>query len=217
LSCRHQPDRWHSTLFPPFFVAGAIFSGFAMALALGIPMRSTLHLQSYITDRHLANMAKVMLAVGLFVDYSYCAEIFTSFYGMDRYEVAVTLNRRVGAYAWVFWGTITCNVLSIQLLWFARVRESARALLAISLAVLVGMWLERFMLIVTTLYRDFIPANWGMFYPTFWDIAFLAGSGGLFLLLYLTFVRLLPVLSMFELRKLVGRRDSEATRRTAPI
>jgi molybdopterin-containing oxidoreductase family membrane subunit len=121
---------------------------------------------------------------------------------MDRYELAVTFNRLFGAYAWVFWSTMFCNVLQIQLLWSARIRASPVALFAISLGVLIGMWLERFMLIVTSLYRDFLPSAWGMFYPTFWDIAFLVGSLGLFLLLYLLFVRLAPVMSMFELRRL---------------
>ncbi|HEY1725476.1 MAG TPA: NrfD/PsrC family molybdoenzyme membrane anchor subunit [Steroidobacteraceae bacterium] len=193
---------WHSTVFPPFFVAGALFSGFAMVLLLGIPMRACLKLQNYITELHLANMAKMMLAVGLVVDYSYLAEIFSAFYSMDRYELAVTFNRLFGAYAWVFWSTMFCNVLQIQLLWSARIRASPVALFAISLGVLIGMWLERFMLIVTSLYRDFLPSAWGMFYPTFWDIAFLVGSLGLFLLLYLLFVRLAPVMSMFELRRL---------------
>jgi Ni/Fe-hydrogenase subunit HybB-like protein len=192
---------WHSTIFPPFFVAGALFSGFAMVLVLGIPMRRYLHLQDFITARHLANMAKMMLAAGLVVDYSYVCEIFTAFYSMDRYELAMTLNRLGGAYAWVFWGTILCNVLQIQLLWFASIRRSPRALFLISVVVLIGMWLERFMLIVTSLYRDYVPSSWGMFYPTFWDIAFLLGSLGLFFVLYLAFVRVAPVVSMFEVRK----------------
>jgi len=199
---------WHSSIFPPFFVAGALFSGFAMVLVLGIPMRRALGLQPYITGRHLDNLAKVMLAVGLVVDYSYLTEIFMAFYSMDRYEIAVTLHRMQGAYAWVFWGTIVCNVIAIQFLWSVRCRRSEAALFVISLLVLVGMWLERFMLIVTSLYQDFVPSSWGMFYPTFWDIAFLAGSIGLFFLLFLLFVRLLPVVSMFELRKLVRTQDA---------
>ncbi|HEX4050114.1 MAG TPA: NrfD/PsrC family molybdoenzyme membrane anchor subunit [Steroidobacteraceae bacterium] len=202
---------WHSTIFPPFFVAGALFSGFAMVLALGIPMRKWFHLEAYITERHLVNMAKMMLAAGLVVDYSYLAEIFNAFYSMDRYEIATTMNRIFGAYAWVFWGTILFNVLQIQLLWIPRVRANRAALLVISLGVLVGMWLERFMLIVTSLYRDFVPSSWGMFYPTFWDIAFLVGSVGLFFVLYLLFVRLGPVMSMFELRKLVRKRTAESS------
>jgi molybdopterin-containing oxidoreductase family membrane subunit len=196
---------WHSSIFPPFFVAGALFSGFAMVLVLGIPLRHWFGLQDFITERHLDNMAKMMLAAGLFLDYSYLAEIFTSFYSMDRYEVAVTMNRLAGAYAWVFWTIVSCNVVTIQALWFPRVRRSHLALFIISLVVLVGMWLERFMLIVTSLYQDFLPSSWGMFYPTFWDIAFLVGSIGLFFLLFTLFVRLLPILSMFELRKLIHR------------
>lgn len=201
---------WHSTIFPPFFVAGALFSGFAMVLALAIPMRRWLALEAYVTGRHLANMAKMLLAVGLVVDYSYLCEFFSAFYSMDRFEMALALHRVSGAYAPVFWGTILCNALLIQLLWWRRVRASPGALFAISIGVLVGMWLERFMLIVTTLYRDFLPSSWGMFYPTLWDFAFLAGSLGLFLLLYLLFVRFLPIVSMFELRTLRARRADSA-------
>lgn len=206
---------WHSTIFPPFFVAGALFSGFAMVLVLGIPMRRWFQLEAYITQRHLDNMAKMMLAVGLIVDYSYICEIFTAFYSMDRYEIRLVTNRLFGAYAWVFWGTILFNALQIQLLWSARIRANAAALFLISLGVLVGMWLERFMLLVTSLYQDFLPSSWGMFYPTFWDIAFLFGSLGLFFVLYLLFVRLGPVVSMFELRKLVHKREVAAAHREA--
>lgn len=197
---------WHSTIFPPFFIAGALFSGFAMVLALGIPMRKWLGLQSYITERHLDNMAKMTLAVGLWVDYSYVAEIFTAFYSRDPYELAMVMHRFTGAYAWVYWGTILFNVVQIQLLWFERVRRNHAALFLISLGVLVGMWLERFMFIVTSLYEDYVPSAWGMFYPTFWDIAFLLGSLGLFFLGYLLCVRAVPMVSMFELRKLVHKR-----------
>jgi molybdopterin-containing oxidoreductase family membrane subunit len=198
---------WHSTIFPPFFVGGALFSGFAMVLVLGIPLRRFYGLGDYITQRHIDNLARLMLAAGLFVDYSYLAEIFTAFYSGDRYEIALTLQRLTGAYAWVFWTTIACNVVAIQALWFARVRASHVALFAIALLVLVGMWFERFLLIVSSLYRDFLPSSWGMFYPTFWDLGFLFGSIGLFFMLFLLFVRLLPLLSMTELRKLVARRQ----------
>lgn len=201
---------WHSTIFPPFFVAGALFSGFAMVLTLGIPIRRWFGLQAYLTDRHIVNMAKMMLVAGLFVDYSYFSEIFTAFYSEDRYEVAMTLHRMFGPYAWVFWGTILFNVTQIQLLWFPRVRRCHACVFVISLGVLLGMWLERFMLIVTSLYEDFVPSAWGMFYPTFWDIAFLAGSVGLFFVLFLLFARLLPVLSMSELRALAHKRDRAA-------
>ena len=125
---------------------------------------------------------------------------------MERYDVALMLNRIFGPYAWVFWGTILCNVVLIQLLWFPRLRAHHTVLFLISLGVLVGMWLERFMLIVSSLHRDFLPSSWGMFYPTLWDFAFLVGSLGLFFVLFLLFVRLLPVVSMFELRRLLQRR-----------
>jgi Ni/Fe-hydrogenase subunit HybB-like protein len=199
---------WHSTIFPPFFVAGALFSGFAMVLVLGIPLRRYYGLGDFITERHIDNLAKMLLAAGLFVDYSYLSEIFTAFYGGDRYEIALTLQRFTGAYAWVFWTTIACNVLAIQALWWPRVRRHHGWLFVIGLLVLIGMWFERFMLIVSSLYRDFLPSSWGMFYPTLWDLAFLFGSIGLFFVLFLLFVRWLPLVSMFELRKLVHRRGS---------
>lgn len=196
---------WHSTIFPPFFVAGALFSGFAMVLVLGIPLRRFYGLGDFITERHIDNLAKMLLAAGLFVDYSYLSEIFTAFYGGDRYEIALTMQRFTGAYAWVFWTTIACNVVAIQALWWPRVRRHHGVLFALGVVVLVGMWFERFMLIVSSLYRDFLPSSWGMFYPTLWDLAFLFGSIGLFFVLFLLFVRWLPLISMFELRKLVHR------------
>jgi Ni/Fe-hydrogenase subunit HybB-like protein len=196
---------WHSTIFPPFFVAGALFSGFAMVLVLGIPLRRFYGLGDFITERHIDNLAKMLLAAGLFVDYSYLSEIFTAFYGGDRYEIALTMQRFTGAYAWVFWTTIACNVVAIQALWWPRVRRHHGVLFALGIVVLVGMWFERFMLIVSSLYRDFLPSSWGMFYPTLWDLAFLFGSIGLFFVLFLLFVRWLPLVSMFELRKLVHR------------
>jgi Ni/Fe-hydrogenase subunit HybB-like protein len=204
---------WHETIFPPFFIAGALFSGFAMVLVLGIPLRRFFGLQAFLTDRHIVNMAKMMLCAGLFVDYSYFSEIFTAFYSMDRYDLAMTLHRLYGAYAWAFWGTILFNVLNIQLLWFPHVRRSHAAVFLISIGVLIGMWLERFMLIVSSLYEDFVPSAWGMFWPTFWDLAFLAGSVGLFFLMFLLFARLLPVLSMFELRKLAHQAGSGGVER----
>src|SRR5690348_10953126 len=200
---------WHSTLFPPFFVAGALFSGFGMVLVLGIPLRRFFDLGDFITERHIANLAKLMLAAGLFVDYSYASELFNAFYSGDRYEIAHAMQELTGAYAWVYWTIIGCNVVAIQALWFERVRQSHAALFVIALLVLVGMWFERFELIVSSLYHDFLPSSWGMFYPTFWDIGFLAGSIGLFFLLFLLFVRLLPLLPMFELRKLRARLERE--------
>ncbi|MBN8728720.1 MAG: polysulfide reductase NrfD [Xanthomonadales bacterium] len=199
---------WHSTIFPPFFVAGALFSGFAMVLVLAIPLRRLFGLTDLITARHLDNLGRMVLAAGLFVGYSYAVEIFTAFYGGDRYEIALAMNRLTGHFAWTFWIAIACNVVAIQALWFRAVRANPAALFAIGLTVLVGMWFERFMLIVTTLYRDFLPSSWGTFRPTFWDYATLAGSIGLFALLFLVFVRVLPVLPMFEMRKLVQHREA---------
>ncbi|HET7360071.1 MAG TPA: NrfD/PsrC family molybdoenzyme membrane anchor subunit [Rhodanobacteraceae bacterium] len=202
---------WHETVFPPFFIAGALFSGFAMVLVLGLPLRRSFGLQEFITERHIDNLAKVLLAAGLVVDYSYVEEIFNAFYSMDSYAVAMTMQRFVGAYAWVFWTTIACNVVAIQALWFPRVRRHHGALFGIGVLVLVGMWFERFLLIVGSLYHDFLPSSWGMFYPTFWDLAFLFGSIGLFFTLFLLFVRLLPMVSMFELRKLAHKLGEGAT------
>ncbi|NII54324.1 NrfD/PsrC family molybdoenzyme membrane anchor subunit [Luteibacter sp. SG786] len=197
---------WHSTIFPPFFVAGALFSGAAMVILLAVLLRRAYALHGFITDEHLDKLAKMMLAVGWVVTYGYVAEIFTAYYGGDPYEVAMQRHRQQGAYAWLFWATIACNSLSIQALWWSRVRTNPAALAVISLLVLIGMWLERFMLIVTSLYRDFLPSSWGMFYPTLWDAAFLAGSIGLFALLFLLFVRVVPVLSIAELRRHAAER-----------
>jgi Ni/Fe-hydrogenase subunit HybB-like protein len=201
---------WHSTIFPPFFVAGALFSGFALVLVLSIPLRAVYGLQDLITQRHLESMAKALLAAGLIVAYSYLIEMFTAWYSGNRYEIYLEINRIAGPYASVYWATLLCNVVIPQALWFLRVRLNHMALLVISLAVLVGMWLERFVIVVTSLHRKFMPSKWGMFYPTIWDWATLLGSIGLFLLLFLLFVRLLPVVSMHEVRRLIrDKRRSE--------
>jgi Ni/Fe-hydrogenase subunit HybB-like protein len=193
---------WHSTIFPPYFVAGALFSGFAMALTLAIPLRAIFGLDDFITERHLSNMAKLMLACGLIVAYSYLTEIFTAFYSGDRFEAFTVLNRMTGPDAWVYWSVITCNVIIPQLIWSARIRARTLALFVIAVIVNIGMWMERFMIIVTSLQRDFLPSSWGHFVPTFWDWATLAGSLGTFALLFLLFVRFLPAISMSEMRKL---------------
>jgi Ni/Fe-hydrogenase subunit HybB-like protein len=193
---------WHSTIFPPYFVAGALFSGFAMALTIAIPLRAIFGLEDFITARHLSNMAKLMLACGLVVAYSYLVEIFTAFYSADRFEIYTVLNRMRGPYAWVYWTVMLCNVVIPQSLWWAQVRSRALLLLLIAVIVNIGMWLERFMIIVTALHRDFLPSSWGYFSPTFWDWATLAGSLGTFALMFLLFVRFLPVISMSEMRRL---------------
>jgi molybdopterin-containing oxidoreductase family membrane subunit len=203
------PAGWHTTIFPPFFVAGALFSGFGMALVLGIPMRARLGLNDFITPLHLDHLAKAMLAVGLFVDYGYAMELFTALYSMDPYELMRMHVRTHGPYAWSFWGTIACNVVAVQALWFRRVRRSTVALFTIGLIVVVGMWLERFMLVVTTLYRTYLPARSGFYVPTGWDWALLAGSIGLFFLMFLLFVRLLPAISIFETRHFLHERREQ--------
>ena len=200
---------WHSTLFPPYFVAGALFSGFAMALTLAIPLRAVFGLKSFITERHLDNMAKLMLVCSLIVTYSYLTEAFMAYYSADRYEIAVTLNRFAGPYAPVFWSVILCNTIIPQALWFARVRASPASLFTIAIVVNVGMWLERFMIIVSSLNRDFMPSAWGLFYPTFWDLATLAGSIGAFALLFLIFLRVLPAISISEMRKLAREKEGK--------
>jgi len=191
---------WHSTIFPPFFVAGALFSGTAMVIVLSVPLRRGFALEGVLTEAHFDRLAKLLLAAGWIVTYGYVAEVFTAYYGGDPYDIAMVRHRLSGAYAWVFWATIACNSVAIQALWWPRVRVNRTALVAISVLVLAGMWLERFMLIVTSLYRDYLPSSWGMFHPTVWDIAFLLGSMGMFLLLFLLFVRYVPVLSLSEWR-----------------
>jgi molybdopterin-containing oxidoreductase family membrane subunit len=194
---------WHSTVFPPFFVSGALFSGFAMALTLSIPLRAIFGLKDLITARHLDNIAKILLVCGLIVAYSYVVEIFMAFYSGDEFEKYMVLNRMRGPYAPIYWSLIMLNVVIPQALWFKAVRMNVFALFAISIMVNIGMWLERFLLIVTSLHRDFLPSSWGMFYPTFWDWAILFGSIGTFGWLFLMFVRFLPLISISETRKLV--------------
>jgi len=202
---------WHSTIFPPYFVAGALFSGFAMALTISVPLRAVFGLRDFITARHLDNIAKVMLVCGLLVAYSYVIEIFMAFYSGDRFEEYMILNRMRGPYAPVYWTVIFCNVAVPQLMWWKKVRLSALTLFAISIIVNIGMWLERFMIIVTSLHRDFLPSSWDVFYPTFWDFATLFGSLGAFGWLFLMFVRFLPAISISEMRKLaLEKREGEA-------
>jgi Ni/Fe-hydrogenase subunit HybB-like protein len=194
---------WHVTLFPPYFVAGAIFSGFAMVMTLAIPLRAVYGLQDFITLRHLGNMAKVMLATGLMVAYGYLMEVFYSWYSANEFEWAVIVNRAMGPYAWSYWALILCNILVPQLLWFRAVRRNVPMLFVISIIVNVGMWLERFVIIVISLHKDYLPSSWEMYYPTFFDFAQFIGSIGLFLTLLFLFIRFLPVISIFELRELV--------------
>jgi len=194
---------WHSTIFPPYFVAGAIFSGFAMVLALAIPLRKWYHLENLLTERHLENCGKLMLATGLVLAYTYAIEPFTAWYSGDTFEMYMVHNRAVGPFAWSYWAVLACNVAIPQLLWWKRNRTEPLILFLISLDVLVGMWLERYMIIVSSLHRDYLPASWSTFSATFWDNALLYGSIGLFVVLFLLFVRFFPMISMFEVRELL--------------
>jgi len=194
---------WHATIFPPYFVAGAIYAGFAMVMLIAIPLRRFYGLEDFLTMRHLNNMARVMLATGLFVAYGYMMETFTAWYSANTYESYMMHNRFVGPYAPVYWSLIFCNVAVPQLLWFTRVRNSVPALFAISVVVSIGMWLERFIIVVTSLHRDFLPSSWGMYYPTFWDWSTYVGTMGLFVALLFLFVRFLPMISIFEMRTML--------------
>ena len=199
---------WHSTIFPPFFVAGAIFSGFAMVLTLVIPLRRVYSLENYITARHLELMAKVMLGMGWIVIYGYFSEIFSSWRSGDIFERYLTVNRMTGPYAPWFWALMACNVIAPQFLWSHRCRRNVVALFAIAIVVNIGMWLERFVIVVTSLHRDFLPSAWGMYRPTFWDWSTFLGTGGLFIALLFAFIRFLPAIAMSEMRGLVT--DQEA-------
>jgi molybdopterin-containing oxidoreductase family membrane subunit len=194
---------WHATIFPPYFVAGAIYSGFAMVLTLAIPIRAVYELEDFITLRHLQNMAKVMLVTGLIVVYGYMTEAFMAWYSADKFEMFVPLNRMTGPYAPVYWGLLFCNAVVPQFLWLRRVRSSPLALFVIAIIVNIGMWLERFIIIVVSLHRDFLPSAWGMYAPTIWDWSTYVGTIGLFLALLFLFVRFLPMISIFEMRTIL--------------
>jgi molybdopterin-containing oxidoreductase family membrane subunit len=197
---------WHSTIFPPYFVAGAIYSGFAMVLTLAIPLRRFYKLEDFVTARHLDNMGKIMLATGLIVAYGYLMETFMAFYSGNRFDRYMIMNRMTGPYALIYWVLIACNIaIPLTLLWSSRIRKSPLALFLISLVVQTGMWLERFVIVVTSLHRDFMPSAWGMYYPTIWDWATFLGTIGLFFTLFLLFIRVLPMISIFEMRELVHK------------
>ncbi len=194
---------WHATIFPPYFVAGAIFAGFAMVLTLAIPLRAFYGLEDFITQRHLDNMAKVLLATGLIVAYGYMMETFMAWYSGNPYEKFMVSNRMQGPYKNYYWALIACNVIAPQFFWIGRFRRSALALFVVSLFVSVGMWLERFIIVVTSLHRDFLPSSWGMYRPTAFDWSTYIGTIGLFFALMFLFLRFLPVISIFEMRTLV--------------
>ena len=198
---------WHTTIFPPYFVAGAIFSGFAMVVTLMVVARQAFGLQHLVTMKHLENMNKVMLATGLIVGYAYGVEFFIAWYSGNPYERFAFVNRALGPYSWAYWIMVGANVLAPQCFWFRRLRTSVPAMFAISILVNIGMWSERFVIIVSSLHRDFLPSAWGMFRPTWVDLLTLAGSFGLFLTLFLLFVRFLPLISMSEVKGMMAARE----------
>jgi Ni/Fe-hydrogenase subunit HybB-like protein len=195
---------WHTTFFPPYFVAGAIFSGFAMVMTLAIPLRYAYGLEGLITMRHLENMAKIMLVTGLMVSYGYGCEVFFGWYSDDKTEWFVSLSRMMGPYKPIYWLLIFCNFLTPQSFWFRWCRRNVLWLFVTSLIINVGMWAERFVIIVTSLNRDFMPSAWGMYYPTIWDWATYAGTIGLFMTLMFMFIRALPMIAVAEMRQLVA-------------
>ncbi len=197
-----QVPGWHATIFPPYFVAGAIFSGFAMVLTLVIPIRAIYGLKNFFTDWHLDCMAKVMLASGLVVAYGYVLEHFAAWYSDHPAEVFMLLNRMFGPYWWSYWSLMLCNIAIPQLLWIPWVRRNVYMLFFISIVINIGMWLERFVIVITSLHADYIPGSWGMYYPTFWDWSMYIGTMGLFCTLLFIFLRVLPMIAIFEMREL---------------
>ena len=195
---------WHATIFPPYFVAGAVFSGFAMVLTLLIIARHVLGFQHLITIRHLENMCKVIMVTGGIVGVAYATEMFTAWYGGNTYERYAFMNRALGPYAWAYWTMVSCNVLTPQLLWFKKIRTNPWLIFVLSIFINIGMWFERFVIIVTSLHRDFVPSSWSMYKPTVVEVGTLIGSFGLFFTLFLLFTRVLPMVSIGEVKGVLG-------------
>jgi molybdopterin-containing oxidoreductase family membrane subunit len=211
-----QVPGWHTTIFPPYFVAGAIHSGFAMVMTLAIPARAAYGLKDFITMRHLQNMAKLMIATSWIVAYGYIMEIFMAWYSGSAAEWYMIRNRMMGPYAVLYWALWVSNILAAQLFWFRSIRTNIILLFILSLVINLGMWLERFVIVVTSLHRDFLPSSWGMYYPTVWDWATYAGTIGLFLTLMFLFMRFLPAIAIFEMKVMVPPpSDRPAPMRTA--
>lgn len=191
---------WHATIFPPYFVVGAVFSGFAMVLTLMIIARKVMALEAYITARHLEAMTKVVLATGMIVGLAYATEFFIAWYSGNPYERYVFMNRALGPYSWAYWTMAGCNVLTPQFFWFRKVRTTPWMIFILSIFVNIGMWFERFVIIVTSLHRDYLPSSWAMYRPTFVEVAILLGSFGLFFTLFLVFTRVLPMIAASEVK-----------------
>ena len=201
---------WHTTIFPPYFVAGAVFSGFAMVVTLMVTARKFLGLENLITIHHLENMNKIILATGSIVGYAYGVEFFTAWYSGNPYEKFVFLNRAFGPYAWAYWTMISCNVIFPQLFWFKKVRTSVPIMFVISIFVNIGMWFERFVIVVTSLHRDYLPSSWTYFRPSIYDISTFVGTFGLFFTMLLLFVRFLPMVAISEVKGILPAADPHA-------
>ena len=195
-----QLPGWHSTIFPPYFVAGAIFSGFAMVVTLMVITRKGFGLENIVTLLHFDRMAKIMMLTGMIVGYAYAMEFFVSWWSQNPFEQYVFINRAFGPYAWAYWTMVTCNVLSPQIFWFKKARTSMLIQFIISIFINIGMWFERFVIIVTSLHRDFLPSSWDMYYPTIWEIGTLIGSFGVFFTMFCLFARFLPVVATAEVK-----------------
>ncbi|MEE2819327.1 MAG: NrfD/PsrC family molybdoenzyme membrane anchor subunit [Planctomycetota bacterium] len=202
-----QLPGWHTTIFPPYFVAGAIFSGFAMVMTLAIPARELWGLKDFITMRHLENMCKIILLTGSMVGYAYSMEFFIAWYSGEIYESFTFINRAFGPYGWAYWIMVSCNVITSQIFWFKKARNSIAVMFVASLLVNVGMWFERFVIVVTSLANDFLPSSWGVYEPTYVDVLTFLGSFGLFMTLFLLFIRYLPVLAIAELKAVMPEAD----------
>ena len=198
---------WHTTIFPPYFVAGAIFSGFAMVITLAVPVRWIYGLESIITMGHLDKMAKIMLVTGSMVGYAYSMEFFIAWYSNNTYESFAFVNRAFGPYAWAYWIMISCNVIVPQLFWSKRLRNSLPVLFIASIFANIGMWFERFVIVISSLSRDYLPANWDYYTPTMWDVSLFLGSFGLFFTLFLLFLRFLPMIAISEVKGVMPEAD----------
>lgn len=204
-----QLPGWHTTIFPPYFVAGAIFSGFGMVLTLLIPVRKLCKLEEVITVRHIELMGKVILATGSMVGYAYAIEFFIAYYSGNPYELDAFKNRAFGPYWWAYWIMVSCNVISPQLFWFKKIRTNMVAVFILSIVVNIGMWFERFVIVVTSLSRDFLPANWGYYSPSMVDILTFVGTFGLFMTMFLLFLRFVPLIAIAEVKSVIPQGDPD--------
>ncbi len=202
-----QLPGWHTTIFPPYFVAGAIFSGFALVLTLMIIAREVYGFKAMVTRYHIETMNKFILATGMMVGYAYSTEFFIAWYSGNEYERFAFVNRAFGPYAWAYWIMFSCNVFVPQLFWFKKLRRHIGVAFVVSIFVNIGMWFERFVIVVTSLHRDFIPANWGYYSPTFWDVTLYLGTFGLFFTCFLLFLRFLPAIAVSELKGIMKKAD----------